>query len=173
LQKFRQIVAASFLVRAGFKPARKGGAPATPALRRKLDNSCYKNSPPVEGCPLGRGGRVNKWDKSPVPLLQASKRQKLHLRRPPRRFAPPLHRRGIILRSFLSVNCRLHRMLKRALSESSDQRTAVRSCENVRAKQLGEYAIPKKDAPCFEIIFQHKNWIKASSDPGRRLIIFA
>jgi len=70
-------------------------------------------------------------------------------------------------------------MLKRALSESSDQRTAirsvktcqrftctllggfgllariaVRSCENVRAKQLGEYAILNKDAPCFDIISQ-------------------
>jgi len=36
-------------------------------------------------------------------------------------------------------------------------RIAVRSCENVRAKQLGEYAIPKKEAPCFEIISQKKH----------------
>ncbi len=30
--------------------------------------SCYKNSPPLEGCPQGRGGRMDEWDKSPVPL---------------------------------------------------------------------------------------------------------
>jgi len=30
--------------------------------------SWYKNSPPLEGCPQGRGGRVDEWDKSPVPL---------------------------------------------------------------------------------------------------------
>jgi len=70
-------------------------------------------------------------------------------------------------------------MLKRALSESSDQRTAirsvktcqrftcnlpggfgmlariaVRSCGNVRAKQLGKDATPKEDTPCFDIISQ-------------------
>jgi len=37
-------------------------------------------------------------------------------------------------------------------------RIAVRSCENVRAKQLGEYAILNKDAPCFDIIFQQGHW---------------
>gem|GEM_PF-2468008 len=119
---------------AGFKPAQAGCRPCD--TYHCVENhiiSWYKNSPPLEGCPQGRGGHIPPQQ---TQRKQASKRQKLHRRKPPRRFAPPLHRRGIPF-PLGEGNCVL----------------TVRSCENVRTKQPGEDAIPKEDAPCFDIIF--------------------
>jgi hypothetical protein len=117
---------------AGFKPARKGVALRHLPLRWKPYNFLAQKFPSPGGVPVRAG-----WSRGRVGQITC----------PPGRNSIADNHPGALRHPstggeyFLSVNCRF-------------QRTVIRNCGNVRAKQLGEGAIRKKDAPCFDIISQ-------------------